>query len=155
MRYSSSRVAALAIFVCLCGYAQNSKVDSQNQHERVIALVPFVGSGTMEDPKRPMFAPKPGEVSPGSTTGIVAFHFEPIADRRWFLSWYAVICPVSGSRQSRHSRARSPAAGAFTTTSTAISKSITEGSHRFPAASQCLVRLDEPRCDSWWSKPAR
>jgi hypothetical protein len=80
MRFSSSRLAALAIFVCFCGLAQNRQVDSRNQHERLIALVPFVGSGTMDDPKRPMFAPKPGEVDPGSRTGIVAFHFIPTDD---------------------------------------------------------------------------
>jgi len=80
MMSSLGRVAALAVFLCLCGFAQNRKVDSRNQHERLIALVPFVGSGTMEDPKRPMFAPRPGEVAPGSKTGIVAFHFIPTDD---------------------------------------------------------------------------
>ena len=80
MPSSASRVAAVAIVLCLCGYAQNRQVDSRNQHERVIALVPFVGSGTMDDPKRPMFAPAPGQVNPGSTSGIVAFHFEPTDD---------------------------------------------------------------------------
>jgi hypothetical protein len=80
MMSSLGRAAALAVFVCLCGSAQNRQVDSRNQHERVIALVPFVGSGTMEDPKRPMFAPRPGEVDPGSRTGIVAFHFIPTDD---------------------------------------------------------------------------
>jgi len=77
---SLGRVAALAIVVCLCGYTQNRKVDSRNQHERLIALVPFVGKGTMEDPRRPMFAPRPGEVDPGSRSGIIAFHFIPSDD---------------------------------------------------------------------------
>jgi len=76
----SGRIAALAIFMCLCCFAQNRKVDSRNQHERIIALVPMVGNGTMEDPKRPMFAPRPGEVDAGSRTGIVAFHFIPSDD---------------------------------------------------------------------------
>jgi hypothetical protein len=46
----------------------------------VIALVPFVGTGTMEDPKRPMFTPLPGAVAAGSKTDIIAFHFLPSDD---------------------------------------------------------------------------
>jgi hypothetical protein len=77
MRFPLGRVAALAILVCLGGVAQNKRVDSRNQHERLIAIVPMIGSGTMEDPKRPMFAPVPGHVAADSTTDIIAFHFLP------------------------------------------------------------------------------
>ena len=80
MMSSLGRLAALAILLCLCGFAQSRKVNSRNQHERLIALVPFVGKGTMDDPKRPMFAPRPGEVDAGSRTGVVAFHFIPTDD---------------------------------------------------------------------------
>jgi hypothetical protein len=80
MSISRGRIAAAALFVCLCAFAQDRKVPSQNQHERVIALVPFVGAGTMEDPRRPMFAPLPGQVDAGSQTGIIAFHFVPTDD---------------------------------------------------------------------------
>ncbi len=80
MRFPAGRLAALAVLVCLGGVAQNRVVGSRHQHERVIALVPFVGSGTMEDPKRPMFTPQPGAVAAGSKTDIVAFHFLPSDD---------------------------------------------------------------------------
>jgi len=80
MRFPAGRLAALAILVCLGGIAQNRSVATHDQHERVIALVPFIGSGTMEDPKRPMFTPQPGTVAAGSTTDIIAFHFLPSDD---------------------------------------------------------------------------
>jgi hypothetical protein len=36
-----------------------------NMHERIIAVVPVIGSGTYEDPKRPLFAPSGRESVPG------------------------------------------------------------------------------------------
>lgn len=33
------------------------RVPLQSQHERVIAIVPMVGAGTPDDPRRPLFAP--------------------------------------------------------------------------------------------------
>jgi hypothetical protein len=43
-------------------------------YERIYAIVPMVGSGAWDDPKRPMFAPVPLQMTPGSRTGITAFH---------------------------------------------------------------------------------
>lgn len=80
MKFPAGRLAALAILVCLCGSAQNRKVDTRNQHERVIAVVPLIGRGTMEDPKRPMFVPVPGSVAASSRTDVIAFHFVPSDD---------------------------------------------------------------------------
>ena len=37
------------------GLAQR-RVARENRHERVLAVVPMVGSGTHPDPRRPMFA---------------------------------------------------------------------------------------------------
>jgi hypothetical protein len=34
----------------------------------------MVGSGTWDDPKRPMYAPAPQQMTPGSRTGIIAFN---------------------------------------------------------------------------------
>jgi len=83
MRSPLGRVAALALLVCLGGFAQNRRVDPQNQHERIVALVPFIGSGTMDDPIRPMFAPTPGTVAASSRTDIIAFHFLPSDDGKF------------------------------------------------------------------------
>jgi hypothetical protein len=62
----------LAGFIC----AQH-RVDPRNIYNRVIAVVPFVGSGTPTDPKRPKYVPWPPSQDPN---GIIAFSFEPTDD---------------------------------------------------------------------------
>ncbi|HEX4230369.1 MAG TPA: hypothetical protein VHZ07_16960 [Bryobacteraceae bacterium] len=49
-----------ALFVCLFSGLTWSAPPRTNQFEageHIIAVVPMVGSGTIDDPKRPMFAP--------------------------------------------------------------------------------------------------
>jgi hypothetical protein len=50
-------IAFLSVF---SGMAQIRRVDSHVLHERVVAVVPLVGKGTLADPIRPMFAPSGG-----------------------------------------------------------------------------------------------
>jgi hypothetical protein len=59
------RLVCLAV-VCLMasGVFAQDRVDARMTGERVILVVPIVGAGTIDDPKRPLFAPKPGEDSP-------------------------------------------------------------------------------------------
>ena len=47
------------------------RVDSSQMYERVYAILPIVGQGTWEDPKRPMFTPPPSAMTPGDRSGIV------------------------------------------------------------------------------------
>lgn len=54
--------------------AQNA-VDRRNVGERIICIVPMVGEGTYEDPKRPLYAPKSEELSKDGS-GIISFSFE-------------------------------------------------------------------------------
>jgi len=54
-------------------FAQH-RVDPSRMYSRIYAIVPMIGSGTWEDPKRPMFAPLPGQMTPGSRTGIIGFN---------------------------------------------------------------------------------
>jgi hypothetical protein len=42
------------------GLAQIRRVEAHLLHERVVAVVPLVGKGTLDDPIRPMFAPSGG-----------------------------------------------------------------------------------------------
>ena len=51
------------------------RLDVRNRYERVMAVVPFIGKGTFDDPKRPMYAPTPAEVRLATTThkGILAY----------------------------------------------------------------------------------
>lgn len=56
--------------------ATTKRVDARNTHERLIALVPMIGTGTLADPRRPAFTPAPrkkGEQLP--RTGIIAYSY--------------------------------------------------------------------------------
>jgi hypothetical protein len=69
---------AVTPVVCLLvavgsAFAQH-RVDPGNMYSRLYAIVPMTGSGTWDDPKRPMFAPIPQQMTPGSRTGIIAFN---------------------------------------------------------------------------------
>lgn len=56
-------------------YAQ-PRVDPNNTYERLLCVMPMVGSGTWDDPKRPQYAPAPSQVGPGNRGGIIAFHHQ-------------------------------------------------------------------------------
>ena len=75
-------IRMILLFVCLHSalllFAQ-PKVDSNNLHERVIAIVPLTGAGTYADPKRPLFTPRPGENAPD----IVSFRYELTDDSKF------------------------------------------------------------------------
>ncbi|MEJ7606921.1 MAG: hypothetical protein WKF37_11785 [Bryobacteraceae bacterium] len=58
-------------------YAQ-PRVIPENMHERVIAVVPMMGTGTYADPKRPLFAPAPAEM--GKPGVIQSFSWQPTDD---------------------------------------------------------------------------
>jgi hypothetical protein len=53
------------------------RVDARSMYERVMAVVPLVGTGTFNDPKRPMYAPSPAQVQASVATrqGILAFTY--------------------------------------------------------------------------------
>jgi hypothetical protein len=53
------------------------RVDPRNSYTRVIAVVPFTGSGMAADPKRPKYAPWPASEN---QTGIIAFFYVPTDD---------------------------------------------------------------------------
>jgi hypothetical protein len=69
---------AVAPVVCLLvavgSASAQHRVDPGRMYERIYAIVPMIGSGTWDDPKRPMFAPVPHLMTPGSRTGIIAFN---------------------------------------------------------------------------------
>ena len=56
------RLLLALIFVCALAPAQR-RVDSRNLYERVLAVVPMVGSGTLSDPIRPAYTPLPSATS--------------------------------------------------------------------------------------------
>lgn len=70
------RIVAPMLFVFLCiPLAGQQRVNPFNMHERVMAIVPMTGTGTLDDPRRPLYAPAPRDISPGTGTGILAFTF--------------------------------------------------------------------------------
>jgi hypothetical protein len=81
------------------------KVDAANSYQRIICVVPWVGSGTWSDPKRPMFAPLPSELGRGKS-GILAFYHEPSDDGQ-----SAILVLVAVDRTSLQSVLSSTAAG--------------------------------------------
>ena len=68
----------LLLLVSIPAWPQ-SKVDAANSYHRVICVVPLIGSGTWDDPKRPMFAPTSSELGRGKS-GILAYYQEPSDD---------------------------------------------------------------------------
>ncbi len=84
---SCCRVFAL---LCLAGVAgAQHRVDPRFLYERVIAIVPVIGSGrSAADPKRPLFVPaKPGAANPA---GILAFNSILSDDGRFAIVEYVV-----------------------------------------------------------------
>ena len=72
-----SPAVLLMSFLCLQLKAQ-PRVDARNMYERVMAVVPvMVGQGTFDDPKRPMYAPLPGQIQTATATrqGILGFTY--------------------------------------------------------------------------------
>ncbi len=67
----------VAAFICASGYAQQ-KVDSRHTYERLYCVIssPLVGKGTLDDPKRPMYAPAPRAMNPASGTGILSYQYQ-------------------------------------------------------------------------------
>jgi hypothetical protein len=48
-------------------------VDAGFTNHRVLAVVPLVGQGTWDDPKRPMFAPVPSARKSNDRSGVIAY----------------------------------------------------------------------------------
>jgi hypothetical protein len=89
---------AVVLVVCLLAavgsaFAQH-RVAPGSMYARIYAIVPMVGSGTWEDPKRPMFAPVPHQMTPGSRSGIIAYNQVESDDGN-----FALIEIVAANRQ--------------------------------------------------------
>lgn len=72
------KVAALIVLTGAVVTAQR-KVDIHNMYERVVCVVPIVGKGTFEDPRRPQFAPLQTKDAARSN-GIIGFSWVPSDD---------------------------------------------------------------------------
>lgn len=64
------------------------RVDSRNLNERIMVIVPMVGSGTAADPRRPLFTPNFGAKGVASSLGrsaILGFSYQVSDDGRFAL----------------------------------------------------------------------
>lgn len=79
---SSTRLSTfLLLLILIPPVAAQPRVDARNTHERLWAIVPTVGEGkTPDDPVRPLFAPKPGEIDLKNGTGIIGWSWIPSDD---------------------------------------------------------------------------
>jgi hypothetical protein len=92
-----SRFLPLAIVVVPVLLAQRAPrgVDLRNTHHRVLAAVPFVGSGTHADPRRPAYAPLPARGTAASRSGIIAFACQPSDDKALALCEFVAADPAA------------------------------------------------------------
>jgi hypothetical protein len=67
----------IVLIAAVCGISVSApaqyRVDARNRGERVIAVVPMIGSGTPGDPRRPLFVPTPAEMR---TSAIYEFTYQ-------------------------------------------------------------------------------
>jgi hypothetical protein len=83
--------AARAVGILVCLYAlvgtakSQPRVDSRNSYERILMVLPLVGSGTMADPIRPSLIPAPGS-GVRTLQGIAAVPPTPILGYTYALS---------------------------------------------------------------------
>jgi hypothetical protein len=74
----TQRLVTGLLMLAFAASAQHS-VDPRNTYHRVICVVPLVGTGTPNDPRRPLYAPIANSASPN---GIIAFTQVPTDDGR-------------------------------------------------------------------------
>ncbi len=74
MRFAWALYTFVTIFSTVPGYCQ-SAVDARNTYERLLCIVPVhgAGKGTADDPKRPLYAPKPADMEAARGAGIIGF----------------------------------------------------------------------------------
>ena len=74
MNVRGAVVPVVCLLAAVCSAFAQHRVDPGQMYARIYAIVPMVGSGTWDDPRRPMFAPIPQQTTPGTRTGIIAFN---------------------------------------------------------------------------------
>jgi hypothetical protein len=87
-------IRAVAVLVCLYAMVPpvvgQPRVDPRNSYERVLAVVPLIGSGTHDDPIRPMFAPAPNAIDTVGRTGVIAYTYVPSDDGKFALAEFVL-----------------------------------------------------------------
>ena len=91
---NSLRLLPVIVLFCGCGtISAQYRVDPSQSYERIYAILPMTGKGTLDDPKRPMFMPAPAQMKANDRTGIIAYHQVASDDGR-----FALVEIVTASR---------------------------------------------------------
>ncbi len=91
VRFVRNPVVLCVLLTAEAALAQQHKVDPRNAYERVLAVVPFTGTGTMEDPRRPLYAPSPRQMNAASRAGILAYNFVESDDGKFALVEFVAV----------------------------------------------------------------
>jgi hypothetical protein len=89
-------ILALSFLIRPLAEAQR-RVDMRHTYERLIAVVPMVGKGTYDDPRRPKYAPVAVQADAKSAatraarTGIIAYHAIPSDDGQYALVEFVAV----------------------------------------------------------------
>jgi len=75
MRGVIPAVSAVCLSLLSWTVLGQQRVSPRQMYDRIMIVVPLIGSGTLQDPKRPMFVPPPKAASPALRTGILAYTF--------------------------------------------------------------------------------
>ena len=92
------RSVALLLLLINTLFAQN-RVSPEMMYHRVWAVVPLIGSGKPDDPKRPMFVPSPAEQTAkfrkGDRSGIIGYSMQLSDDGQSALVEFVGATPQS------------------------------------------------------------
>lgn len=72
------RWIAVMLMVAALPLEAEKRMDAKDRYERLVLIVPLVGSGTRDDPRRPMFVP----ARPGASPGLISFHYDVSDDAK-------------------------------------------------------------------------
>ena len=82
----------LAALVLCSALSAQQRVDPRNMYERALCVVPMVGTGTPDDPRRPQYAPLPAAPgTPPSRDGIIAFSYQVSDDGNFALVEFVAV----------------------------------------------------------------
>lgn len=86
------KMCRISLYVALCGALWHVSSQAQqrvapgNLYERILCVVPMVGRGTPEDPRRPDHVPWPPKAEAAAAgRGILAFAYQVSDDGQWAL----------------------------------------------------------------------
>lgn len=89
-----ARIASILLLIAVSQTVAQQRVALRNTYERMVCVVPMVGAGTPADPRRPLYAPLPGQTAT-HRDGIIAFSYQLSDDGQ-----YALIEFVARDREA-------------------------------------------------------